>query len=97
MPTEDGVRRHECRDLRKHSATQTLSQVREASSLTVLEPEALSGQPRLQDAILLPQRRDDNLGLLPMEPSTQGCDQQLERKHRRSLRYHHGPVVGLRR
>jgi hypothetical protein len=75
-----------CRDLRKHPATKPLSQFCETAPLTVVEPHALPCQPRLQDAILLPQKRDD-LGLLTMEPPTQGCDQQLERKHRRSLRH----------
>ena len=54
MPAEDGVRRHECADLRKHAATKPLSKLRETSPLTVLEPQPLPCQPRLQDAILLP-------------------------------------------
>ena len=41
MPTEDGVRRHERRDLREHSATQPLSEFREASPLTVFETQTL--------------------------------------------------------
>src|SRR5688500_6845 len=54
MPTEDGVRRHERRDLREHWATQPLSEFREASPFTVLETQAPPGEPCLQDAILLP-------------------------------------------
>jgi hypothetical protein len=50
------------------------------------ERQALHGQPRFQDAIRLSPKRDD-LGLLAMEPPTQGCNQQLERKQRRTLRH----------
>jgi hypothetical protein len=63
MPTEDGVRRHERRDLREYSTTQSVSQFSQASPLTVFEPQAPC-QPRLQDPILLPQERDD-VGLIP--------------------------------
>src|SRR5688572_25230468 len=89
---EDRVRRHECRDLPKHRTTKPLSTFRETALLTVVEPRALPSDPRLQDAILLPQKLDD-LGPLAMEPPTQGCDQKLERKHRRSLR--HRPSIQL--
>jgi hypothetical protein len=45
----------------------------------------LTADVGLQCPVLFPQVRDD-IGLITLEPATQGSDQQLKRLHRRSLR-----------
>jgi hypothetical protein len=76
---EDGVRRHECRDLPKHRTTKPLSKFRETAPLTVVEPQASAQATRgFRMRFSSPQKLDD-LALLAMEPPTQGCDQELER------------------
>ena len=92
MPTQNRVRCHECRNLRQYSAAKPPSEFRETPPLTVVEPQGLPCEPCLQDTILLTQEHDD-VGLLAMQPATQGSNQQLERKHCRSLR--HGPSIQL--
>ena len=57
-----------------------MSHFSEASSLVVVETQALSSEPGLQQSILFTQERDD-IGLLTLELSTQRDDQQLEREH----------------
>ena len=59
MPPQGRVRRHERRELREYSSAEPGSQCRETPPLTVLEPQALPGQPSLQHTILLLQERDD--------------------------------------
>jgi hypothetical protein len=68
MPTKNGVRRHERRRLRNNVATKPLSEFRKTSTLSLVEPQAPSCEPRLEDSILLTQERDD-VGLLAMEPN----------------------------
>jgi hypothetical protein len=85
MPAQNGVRRHKGRDLREQPPAKSMAQNRQAPTVTVVEAQALPGEPRLQNAILLPQERDD-IGLLTIEPAAQRCEQQPERKHARSLR-----------
>jgi hypothetical protein len=87
MPAQDGVRSHDCRDLRKQQPPKPVAQDREASAVTVVEAQTLPRQADLQNAILLPQECDD-ISLLTMEPATQRGDQQLEREHAGSLTYH---------
>ena len=86
VPTQNGVRRHDGRDLREQPATEPVSSFGEASALAVGETQALPGEPGLQEAILFAKVRD-HVGLLTMEPAAQCRDQQLERKHARSLRH----------
>lgn len=86
MPAQDRIRRHECRHLQEQAAAKSMSQQREASALAVVESEPPAREPNPQNAILFPQERDD-VGLLTMEPATQGRDQQLERGHGRSPRH----------
>ena len=93
VPAQNGVRRHDGRDLREQPATEPVSQFGEASALAVVETQALPGEPGLQQSILFAQERDD-VGLLTMEPAAQGRDQQLEREHARSLRHGGDPPVG---
>ena len=77
MPAQNGVRRHEGRDLREQPATKPVSQFSEAA-LAVVQTQAQPREPALQQSILFEQERDD-IGLLTLEPSAQRGDQQLER------------------
>jgi hypothetical protein len=70
MPAQDGIGRHQCGDLCEQPPTKPTAQDRQASAVTVIEAQALPGEPGLQDAILLPQECDD-VGLLTMQPATQ--------------------------
>jgi hypothetical protein len=70
---QNGVRRHEGRDLREQPATKPVSQFSEASALAVVETQALASEPGLQQSILFAQERDD-ISLLTLEPSAQRGD-----------------------
>ena len=66
---------------------------REAPPLRIISLQSAAGQLCFQRAILLAKERDD-IGLLTLEPSAQGGDQQLEREHGRSLRHRDRLSVG---
>ena len=80
MPAQNGIWRHEGRDLCEPPAPKPMSQYSEAVALAVVETQALASEPGLQQSILFTQERDD-IGLVTLEPSTQRDDQQLEREH----------------
>jgi hypothetical protein len=61
---------------------------RVATSASTRTTEPLAREPGLQYSILFAQERDHG-GLLGMEPSAQGDDQQLEGELGRSLRHRH--------
>lgn len=75
-PTQNGVRRHESRDLREQSATETVSQFGQTAALTVFEAQSMSCEPSLQEAILFAEERD-RVGLLTVDPAAQGREKQL--------------------
>ena len=66
---------------------------RGASSLTVVETQSSSAKPRLQNAILFSQERDQ-ISLLAMKPRTDCHDDQLKQSHARSPGDHVDPAVG---
>jgi hypothetical protein len=80
VPTQDGVRCHDGRDLRKQAATEAVSQFSEPPTLAVFETQALPREAALQNSILLAKERNQ-VGLLTMEPGAQCRDQQLQREH----------------
>jgi hypothetical protein len=49
-----------------------VSQNSEAQAVAVVETQALPGEPRFQNAILLPQEHDD-VSLLTLEPATKSA------------------------
>jgi hypothetical protein len=59
VQAQNGVRRHEGRDLREQPATKPVSHFGKASALAVVETQALPGEPGLQQSILFAQERDD--------------------------------------
>jgi hypothetical protein len=67
VPTQNGVRRHDRRNLRQQPATETLPQLGEASALAVVETQEPPGEPGFQQSILVAQERND-VGLLTIEP-----------------------------
>ena len=77
VPAQNGVRRHDRRNLREQAPTQAVTQFGQAPPLVVFEPQALPRQPILQEAILLTKERDQ-IGLLTVQPATEGRDQTTE-------------------
>ena len=67
---QNGVRRHEGRDLREQAATKPVSQFTEVSALAVVETQALRTEPALRQPILFARERHD-IGLLTLAPSAQ--------------------------
>ena len=57
----------------------------EAAPLGIIEAQSPPFEPRLEDAVLFTQERDD-VALLVSKPTAQRCDQELEGEHVRSLR-----------
>jgi hypothetical protein len=67
-------------DTRASKRRPSRCQFAEASPLAVVEMQAPSTEPGLQNAILFPQKRDQ-ICLLTMKPSTHRHDDQLKRSH----------------
>ena len=86
VPSQDGIRRYDCRNLRQQTSSEAVSQLRQAPPLVILKPKALPRKPAFQESILCPQERDQ-IGLFAMKPATEGRKQQPEREHPRSLRH----------
>jgi hypothetical protein len=70
-----------------------VSQCSQSTTLTVFESQSVSRETSLQDTVLFTEERD-YVGLLTMEPTAQGREQQLKREHTRSLRHAADPSVG---
>jgi len=62
-----------------------MSQFGEAAPLGIIEAQSPPFEPRIEDAVLFTQERDD-VALLVSKPTAQRCDQELEGEHVRSLR-----------
>jgi hypothetical protein len=62
-----------------------MPQFGEAAPLAVIQAQSLPFEPRLEDTVLFTQERDDVV-LLMSKPTAQRRDQELQRKHVRSLR-----------
>jgi hypothetical protein len=80
VPAEYRVWRDDRRHLREQAPAQSVPQFSEASPLAVVEMQAPSTEPGLQNAILFPKKRDQ-ICLLTMKPSTHRHDDQLKRSH----------------
>ena len=80
-------------DPREQAAAKAVPQFAEASPLAVVETQAPSTEPGLQNSILFPQERDQ-ICLLTMKPRTHRHDEPLKRSHARSLGDRVDPVVG---
>jgi hypothetical protein len=85
VPAQNRVEGHDGCDVREHAAAEAVPMFGQASSLVVLETQALTREPGLQDSILFAEERDDTR-LLTLKPSPQRRNQQLEREHAQSLR-----------
>ena len=85
MPAQDGVGRHDGRDLPQHATPKPMPQFGKAAPLAVIQAQSLPFEPRLEDTVLFTQERDDVV-LLMSKPTAQRRDQELQRKHVRSLR-----------
>jgi len=85
MPSQNGVGRHDGRDLPKHTTPKPVPQFGETASLGIIEPQSPPCEPPLEDAVLFSQERDDGV-LLMAKPTALHRNQELERKHPRSLR-----------
>jgi hypothetical protein len=96
VPAQNGVGRHDRRDLCEQAPTKAVTQFGQAPPLVVFEPQALPRKPILQHAILFTKERDQ-VGLLTVQPVTESRDQQLKRKHAPSLRYCHRSTCGTLR
>jgi hypothetical protein len=72
--------------LREQAATEAVSQCGETAALGIFEPQAMPDEPSFQETVFFA-KEPNHVGLLTMEPAGQGCEQQLEREHARSLRH----------
>ena len=81
MPSENGVWRDERRNFSQHAASESLPQHGEPSALTIVQPEPLAAQLRLEGAVLFAEE-GDHIALLALEPAKQRRPQHLQRYHR---------------
>jgi hypothetical protein len=58
VPTENRVRRHDCRNSREQAPSEAVSQFAEPSPLVVLETHPPTSEPGLEDSILLAKKCD---------------------------------------
>ena len=93
MPAENRVWCDDRRHLREETRPQSVPQFAKVSPLAIVETQTPSTEPRLQNAILFSQERDQ-ICLLTMKPRTHRHDDQLKRSHARSLGDRVDPVVG---
>jgi len=80
VPAKNRVWRYDRRHLREPPTPQSVPQFAEASPLAVVETQAPSTKPGLQNSILFSQKRDQ-ICLLTMEPRTHCHDDQLKQGH----------------
>ena len=85
MPSENRVRRDDRRDVREDPTAEALTDDGETPTFVVIQPQPPAVQLRLQNAVLFAQEFDD-VALLPFEPAEQRRNDQVQRKHARSLR-----------
>jgi hypothetical protein len=85
VPSQNRVRRPDRHDVRENPTAQAPTDPGETSTLIVTQRHSSAAQLPLQDAIFFPKKFDD-IALLPFEPAEQRRDDQVERKHTRSLR-----------
>ena len=78
MPPQNGVRRHDRRDLAQCRASQAVSTHREATPLIIRESQPSPAQLGTQDAILFHQVPDHVL-LTSTEPAREGREEYLKR------------------
>lgn len=81
MPSENGVGRDERRNFSQHAASESLPQHGEPSALTIVQPEPLAAQLRLERAVLFAEE-GDHIALLALKPAKQRRQQHLQRNHR---------------
>ena len=77
VPAQDGVRRDDRRDLGQELSTESLALGCEPPALVVGQPETLSAELLLEDAILLDEVVD-GLGLMAVDPAHEGGEQKLQ-------------------
>ena len=85
VPSENRVRRDDRRNLRENPSAEALTDDGKTPPFVVTEPHSPAVQLRLQYTVLFPQEFDD-IALFPFEPAEQRRDDQVQRKHARSLR-----------
>ena len=78
MPPQNGVRRHDRRDLAQCRASKTVSTYREATPLIIRESQPTAAQLGTQDPILFHQIPDHVL-LTSTEPAREGREEDLKR------------------
>src|SRR5687768_15311369 len=83
VPAQDGVWAHQRGDISEQPTAQAVAERRETSSFVVIEAQP-SLEPRLQDAILFTEERDD-VRLLALQPPAEHRHDKVKRKHGRSL------------
>ena len=84
MPSKNGVGCHDGCDLPEHSTPKPMPQFGEAAPLAVFEAQSPPFEPRFEDVVLFAQERDD-IVLFVSKLTAQRRDQEVERKHLRSL------------
>jgi hypothetical protein len=84
MPSKNGVGCDDARHLPEHPTPKPMPQFGEASPLRIIEAQSPPVESRFEDAVLFSQERDDGV-LLTSKPTAQRQDQELKRKHVRSL------------
>ena len=85
MPSEDGVRGDDGRNLPQKSSTEPCTEPRQATPFLVGQPHALVSQLRLENLVLLAEI-GDHLRLFPLKPPEETRDNKLRRNHVPSLR-----------
>ncbi len=89
MPSQDGVRGDDGRDVHESSASEGLPQYSQPPPLRIGQPQASATELLLEDSVLLPQVLDGGF-LLACDPAGHGGDEDLprleERAHSESVR-----------
>ena len=80
MPPENRVRRHNRRDLRQEAAAERRTRGCQPPTIRISQPDPRIAQLRRQDVTLFAQVPDD-LVLLALELTENGCDEQVQWNH----------------
>jgi hypothetical protein len=94
VPAKNRVGCHNRGNVRQDPTTEAYAENSQASPFVVAESHALAAQLCRQDAVLFTQVLNDDVVLSALEPSNDGCDEQLYRNHAPSLRQRPGDVIG---
>lgn len=85
MPAQNGVWRHDGRDLREDPTPKRVTKHRQAPAFIIGQPQLPTAQLRLEDATFGPQKLH-HIALFSFQPAEQRREHQVKWNHTRSLR-----------